>query len=208
MTTYQCIVQDTIVLIVSLKQKLIHIFLFYFLVSSGVPIVPFIPKKLSNTKEETQNDDKGNLNTNKEKEKNDNINRTTENKKDEKMLQTVFVPTSLIINPIIKAPKIINNKYPKKKMKPFSERSGDWICQKCKNLNFAFRHECNRCKFPKKESMDETETQEKKKENNNDNIISEKNNNGNKNYSYYNNGQQCNFKKNKYRHKKYSYNGY
>lgn len=210
MTTYQCIVQDTTALIVSLKQKLIHIIFFYLLVSSGVPIVPFIPKKLSNTKEETQNDEKDNLNTIKEKEKNDNIIKTTENKKDEKMIPTVFIPTSLIINPIIKAPKIINNKYPKKKMKPFSERTGDWICQKCKNLNFAFRHECNRCKFPKKESMDETETKEKKKENNNynDNITIEKNNNGNKNYSYYNNGQQCNFKKNKYRHKKYSYNGY
>ena len=126
------------------------------------------------------------------------------------MIPTVFIPTSLIINPIIKASKIINNKYPKKKMKPFSERTGDWICQKCKNLNFAFRHECNRCKFPKKESMDETETKEKKKENNNcnDNITIEKINNGNTNYSYYNNGQQCNFMKNKYRHKKYSYNGY
>ena len=55
--------------IVSLKQNLICIFLLYFLVSSGVPIVPFIPKKLSNTKEETQNDDKDNLNTNKEDDK-------------------------------------------------------------------------------------------------------------------------------------------
>ena len=57
------------------------------------------------------------------------------------MLPTVFVPTSVIINPIIKPPKNIYNKYPKKKQKPFMERTGDWICKKCKNLNFAFRQE-------------------------------------------------------------------
>ena len=125
------------------------------------------------------------------------------------MIPTVFVPTSLIINPIIKVPKnLYNNKCPKKKMKPFSERTGDWICQKCKNLNFAFRHECNRCKTLKKESVDETEKKKEEKNNLNDNNIGEKNNNGNKNYGYYNNGQQYNFKKNRYRLKKYSYNGY
>ena len=134
------------------------------------------------------------------------------------MLPTVFVPTSLIINPIIKPPKnIYNNKYQKKNQKPFMERSGDWICKKCKNLNFSFRQECNRCKFPKKGSSDENE--EKKEENNNCNDKNNenknnsfndknKNNNGNKNFNYYNNGQQYNFKKNKYRYKKYSYNGY
>ena len=37
----------------------------------------------------------------------------------------------------------------KKKQKPFTEREGDWICNSCKNLNFAFRVECNRCKLPK-----------------------------------------------------------
>lgn len=37
----------------------------------------------------------------------------------------------------------------KKKKKPFVEREGDWVCSKCKNLNFAFRTNCNRCHVPK-----------------------------------------------------------
>lgn len=36
--------------------------------------------------------------------------------------------------------------------KPFVERPGDWVCIKCKNLNFAFRIHCNRCKTSKQES--------------------------------------------------------
>jgi hypothetical protein len=122
------------------------------------------------------------------------------------MLPTVFVPTSLIINPIIKTPKnIYNNKYQKKKQKPFAERTGDWICKKCKNLNFAFRQECNRCQFPKKESEGIVEKKEETNiiENNQNEMLG-----NNKNIFNYNNGQQFNFRKNKYRFKKYSYNGY
>ena len=37
----------------------------------------------------------------------------------------------------------------KKKIKPFIERSGDWFCFNCKNLNFAFRVVCNRCHISK-----------------------------------------------------------
>jgi hypothetical protein len=40
----------------------------------------------------------------------------------------------------------------KKKKKPFVERVGDWVCIKCKNLNFSFRMICNRCQLPKLES--------------------------------------------------------
>jgi hypothetical protein len=40
-----------------------------------------------------------------------------------------------------------------KKKKPFVERAGDWVCIKCKNLNFSFRVVCNRCQLPKKESQ-------------------------------------------------------
>ena len=36
--------------------------------------------------------------------------------------------------------------------KPFEVRIGDWTCSKCKNLNFAFRKICNKCKLPKEES--------------------------------------------------------
>ncbi len=39
-----------------------------------------------------------------------------------------------------------------KKKKPFVERVGDWNCFKCKNLNFSFRVNCNRCQMSKKES--------------------------------------------------------
>jgi hypothetical protein len=59
------------------------------------------------------------------------------------------------MNPMNKMTKCIyNNKFHYRKMRPFKERSGDWICQNCRNLNFAFRNECNRCKLPKKESME------------------------------------------------------
>jgi hypothetical protein len=39
-----------------------------------------------------------------------------------------------------------------KSRKPFVERAGDWVCIKCKNLNFSFRVICNRCQLPKTES--------------------------------------------------------
>jgi hypothetical protein len=39
-----------------------------------------------------------------------------------------------------------------KKKKVFEERAGDWVCMKCKNLNFSFRIICNRCKIPKMDS--------------------------------------------------------
>ena len=41
----------------------------------------------------------------------------------------------------------------KKKKKPFIEREGDWIRVKCKNLNFAFRNNCNRCGLTKSENQ-------------------------------------------------------
>ena len=141
----------------------------------------------------------------KEKENDGNNSQNAEkNKKDEKMLPTVFVPTSLIINPIIKTPKnIYNNKYQKKKQKPFAERTGDWICKKCKNLNFAFRQECNRCQYPKSEGNVEKREEINKTENNQNEMLE-----NNKNNFNYNNGQQFNFRKNRYKFKKYSYNGY
>ena len=39
----------------------------------------------------------------------------------------------------------------KKKIK-FQERKGDWTCNRCHNINFAFRNKCNRCKALKEES--------------------------------------------------------
>lgn len=44
------------------------------------------------------------------------------------------------------------NSLDKQIKKPFVEREGDWVCIKCKNLNFSFRLICNRCQMPKIES--------------------------------------------------------
>ena len=41
--------------------------------------------------------------------------------------------------------------YNKSKRKIFQERKGDWICQLCNNLNFAFRTKCNICGSIKEE---------------------------------------------------------
>ena len=52
-------------------------------------------------------------------------------------------------------PKLINKKRKEqigpdgKKKKVLIERTGDWLCPKCKNLNFAFRLKCNRCQLSK-----------------------------------------------------------
>ncbi len=65
--------------------------------------------------------------------------------------EEIMEPTMMIGTPIFFSgvPKYCYNKMYKKKQKPFTEREGDWICNSCKNLNFAFRVECNRCKLPK-----------------------------------------------------------
>lgn len=39
------------------------------------------------------------------------------------------------------------------KKKPFQERAGDWVCSRCRNLNFSFRLICNRCQLTKKDSI-------------------------------------------------------
>jgi len=36
--------------------------------------------------------------------------------------------------------------------KEFVEREGDWPCYKCKNINFSFRKQCNKCRLNKEES--------------------------------------------------------
>jgi hypothetical protein len=37
----------------------------------------------------------------------------------------------------------------REKKASFIERQGDWVCLRCKNLNFSFRIACNRCKLQK-----------------------------------------------------------
>ena len=58
---------------------------------------------------------------------------------------------------------LINKKYsftpknfvPQKKVvkRNYNGRDGDWICFYCKNLNFSFRKNCNRCGIQKEESV-------------------------------------------------------
>ena len=72
------------------------------------------------------------------------INNINQNKNENQTNET------LINNNSNKNQKIYFNKG--KKGRPFTERSGDWVCANCRNLNFAFRIICNRCHLPKIES--------------------------------------------------------
>ena len=69
-------------------------------------------------------------------------------------MPAILVPAPIFFNPMIKNNKGMYGKYPKKKSRPFTERQGDWICKFCRNLNFAFRNECNRCKIPIKDCLE------------------------------------------------------
>ena len=66
----------------------------------------------------------------------------------------MFTPSLIIFNSMIKQAKNFYLKCLKKKSRPFTKRIGDWICCKCNNLNFGFRNKCNRCKIPKKDSIE------------------------------------------------------
>ena len=143
-----CIILDIITLTVSE-----YIFLLFYLVSKGIP-------KIQQKNSDSNNKNKEIKNVNNEEES--------------KSIQTYFVPTHIFFNPMIKTPKGFYGKYPKKKARPFTERAGDWICKNCKNLNFAFRNECNRCKMLKKDCV---EIIKNKEENTNEN---KSNNNSNK----------------------------
>ena len=92
-----------------------------------------------------------------------------ENKNESKQNhQENIEPTMMIGTPIFfsNIPKYCYNKIYKRKQKPFTEREGDWVCNSCKNLNFAFRVECNRCKLPKGADAHDNNNNENNKENN------------------------------------------
>ena len=79
-----------------------------------------------------------------------------------------------------------SNGYPtneKKRNKHFIEREGDWICNKCQNLNFAFRLQCNRCQLPKSSCELKNENSNKQQKNTphfDQNLILEEEHNMNK----------------------------
>ncbi len=130
--------------------------------STGTPIIAYNQKNLES------NDKKKDL-------------QNETNEEEKKKMQTVFVPTPIFFNTILKQPNGFYGKYPKKKSRPFTERTGDWICKNCKNLNFAFRNECNRCKMPKKDCVEIIKNKEE-----NENIYKDSKNNisNKKNYKY------------------------
>ena len=78
------------------------------------------------------------------------------------------------------------NKFQTKKMKTFSERSGDWTCNSCHNLNFAFRNICNRCKLPKPGTHDKNGNNDEKKNSDGNNKNYYQNKRYKKSYQYYN----------------------
>jgi hypothetical protein len=104
---------------------------------------------------------------------------------------------------IITTPIIFNNiqnyrinKLCKKNNKPFVEREGDWICNNCKNLNFAFRLFCNRCHLDKEKSEKINKFNNIIFNNNNNNIINNNNNNVNNINNNNNNNDSLNQNKN------------
>ena len=67
---------------------------------------------------------------------------------------------------------LYNNNYKiRKRIRPFTERTGDWFCSFCKNLNFAFRVVCNRCHISKAESEKNNEKESKNNESKDSNFL-------------------------------------
>ena len=124
------------------------------------------------------------------------------------MPPTMFIPSitsmpnTIFLNPM-STNKICYNKFQSKKTyKCFTERTGDWICNSCKNLNFAFRTVCNRCGLPKPKDQEKKETIDEKKNNVNNPEANNRYRFQNKGkYRYkknfqYNNEQKSNYSKN------------
>ena len=157
-----------------------------------MPMIPFNPKDFNHKgeKNEKSSPEEGSDDNSKKENKSENSEKKPEN----------IEPTMMIGTPIFfsNMPKYCYNKLYKRKQKPFAEREGDWICNCCKNLNFAFRVECNRCKLPK--GADSKTNNEENKNTNKENVQeqkpyqrSQRYNKHKKNYNYYynkNNGKE------------------
>ena len=175
--------------------KIIILKFFKNIASHGIPIIPFSKKDLNQKIEKTENSCTNSLenccSTEKKIDTVNSFNKVHEN----------IEPTMMFGNPIFfnNMPKYCYNKLYKRKQKPFTEREGDWICNSCKNLNFAFRVECNRCKLPKgTDSKTNNVNEENKKENNQEQKTYQRGqryNKHKKNYNYYYNNKNNEDKK-------------
>ena len=177
-------------------------------------IIPFTPKNYKknenneiNTKDKK---DKSESNEKKEKEK-DEIKKEysdpklkeKEKEKDITIRQPLTTTTAIFIPPMPMANAIFlnqvqnnknyYNKFQTKKRTCFAGRTGDWTCASCRNLNFAFRVVCNRCKLPKPQSTEKKEVNDDNNNNKKNNFENNKNRFMNKNkykykknYQYYN----------------------
>ena len=111
------------------------------------------------------------------------------NNETENIKPKIMMTTPIFFN---KMPNYCYNKIYKKKNKPFIEREGDWVCKNCKNLNFAFRLECNRCKLPKDSDINSNNVDinsEIKKSQTNNHLNNSMNQN---NYNYCHNNKKVN----------------
>ncbi|CAG9332226.1 unnamed protein product [Blepharisma stoltei] len=57
---------------------------------------------------------------------------------------TNMEPRIIENNKVVRDKKQVENILSEVK-RPNTGRSGDWVCLQCKNLNFAFRNQCNKC---------------------------------------------------------------
>ena len=163
---------DSISGIVSINY---FIYFFYFNLASNV-------KTKTEEKEREKTEDKEPLK--KEEKKEEEVNNNS--KLNEKKEQPMIIGTPIFFNPMPNVPKFYYNKIYKRKGKIFTEREGDWICNSCKNLNFAFRVECNRCHLAKG-ATEKKEVIENNKENkeNQQQRGCKKNNKHKKGYNHY-----------------------
>ena len=168
-------------------------------------IIPFTPKNYKKNENNEINvkekKDQKESNEIKEKEKDEIKNEYLE-PKDMTRKQPISTPTAAIFIPPmpmanaiflnqVQTKKTYYNKFQTKKRTCFAGRTGDWTCANCRNLNFAFRVVCNRCKLPKPQSTEKKEINDdnNKKNNfeNNRNRFQNKNKyKYKKNYQYYN----------------------
>lgn len=122
--------------------------------------MPFNSKDLNKKNEKITESSTSDQND--EKPKKDNKNESN-SKPYEKIESTMMIGTPFFFSNM---PKYYYYKSYKRKSKPFTEREGDWVCHYCKNLNFSFRVECNRCKKPKRTDAKTDNNEDNSKENN------------------------------------------